>query len=169
MFYAPTLLTFPSRPKYDPLHHSCSRAVPYSKTGIPVSPSNHNPSLWHQFCGIKHRSQYCSYSYATFCVSRRSTSIDWQFLNKWKACRSKLRDLKQVLIANHTLHVARLCAGWSGVRIMAGARVSSRLHNIQPIFGARPTSYSMDNRGSFPVGKAAGAWGWPLTSIYCRG
>jgi len=27
----------------------------------------------------------------------------------------------------------------------------------------------MDTRGSFPGGKAAGAWRWPLTSIYCQG
>jgi len=26
----------------------------------------------------------------------------------------------------------------------------------------------MLNRGSCPVGKAAGAWSWPLTSIQCR-
>jgi hypothetical protein len=26
----------------------------------------------------------------------------------------------------------------------------------------------MGNRGSFPGGKAAGTWSWPLTSIYCR-
>jgi hypothetical protein len=74
VFYAPTLLTFPSRPKYDPLHHSCRRAAPYSKTGIPVSPSNHNPSLWHQFYGVKYRSQYCCYPYATFWVSRSCTT-----------------------------------------------------------------------------------------------
>jgi len=27
----------------------------------------------------------------------------------------------------------------------------------------------MGNRGPFPVGKAAGAWSWPLTSVWCRG
>jgi hypothetical protein len=26
----------------------------------------------------------------------------------------------------------------------------------------------MGSRGSFPGGKAAGAWNWPLTSILCR-
>jgi membrane-associated phospholipid phosphatase len=26
----------------------------------------------------------------------------------------------------------------------------------------------MGTRGSFPGGKAAGAWSWSLTSIYCR-
>jgi len=33
----------------------------------------------------------------------------------------------------------------------------------------RPASYPKGNRGSFPGGKAAGAWSWPLTSIKCRG
>jgi len=27
----------------------------------------------------------------------------------------------------------------------------------------------MGTRGYFPVGKAVGAWSWPLTSIWCRG
>jgi hypothetical protein len=27
----------------------------------------------------------------------------------------------------------------------------------------------MGTRGTFPGGKAARAWSWPLTSIYCRG
>jgi hypothetical protein len=27
----------------------------------------------------------------------------------------------------------------------------------------------MDTRCSFPGGKAAGVWSWPLTSICCRG
>jgi hypothetical protein len=34
---------------------------------------------------------------------------------------------------------------------------------------AHPASYPMGNRGSFPGGKAAGAWSWPLTFIQCRG
>jgi len=28
-----------------------------------------------------------------------------------------------------------------------------------------PASYPMGTMGSFPGGKAAGAWSWPLTSI----
>jgi hypothetical protein len=31
-----------------------------------------------------------------------------------------------------------------------------------------PASYPMGTRGSFPAGKAAGEWSWPLNSIYCR-
>jgi hypothetical protein len=32
-----------------------------------------------------------------------------------------------------------------------------------------PTSYPMGTGGSFPEGKAAGEWSWPLTSNQCRG
>jgi len=42
------------------------------------------------------------------------------------------------------------------------------LSHYQTESGAQPTSYSMDTSGSFPGGKAAGMWRWPLTSIYCR-
>jgi hypothetical protein len=36
---------------------------------------------------------------------------------------------------------------------------------IQNGSGAHPASYPMGTRGSFPGGKAAAAWSWPLTSI----
>jgi hypothetical protein len=35
--------------------------------------------------------------------------------------------------------------------------------------GAHPTSYPMGTKGSFSGDKAAGAWSWSLTSIYCWG
>jgi hypothetical protein len=34
---------------------------------------------------------------------------------------------------------------------------------------APPSLLSNGYRGSFPGGKAAGSWSWPLTSNYCRG
>jgi hypothetical protein len=43
------------------------------------------------------------------------------------------------------------------------------LHRVQNGSGAHPASYPMGTRGSFPGGKAAGAWSLPLTSIWCRG
>jgi hypothetical protein len=55
------------------------------------------------------------------------------------------------------------------VRFPAGARNFSLHHRVQNGPEAHPDSYPMGNRGSFPGGKAAGAWSWPLTSIYCRG
>jgi hypothetical protein len=36
---------------------------------------------------------------------------------------------------------------------------------VQNGSGAHPASYPMGTRGSFPGGKAVGAWRWPLTSI----
>jgi hypothetical protein len=64
---------------------------------------------------------------------------------------------------------AGLRAGWSRVRIPAKAGNFSLHHRVQTGSGAHPASYPMGTRGSFPGGKAAGAWIWPLTSIWCRG
>jgi hypothetical protein len=38
-------------------------------------------------------------------------------------------------------------------------------HRVQNGSEAHPASYPTGTRGSFPGGKAAGAWSWPLTSI----
>jgi alpha-glucosidase (family GH31 glycosyl hydrolase) len=38
------------------------------------------------------------------------------------------------------------------------------LNIVQTGIGVHPTSYPMDTGGSFPGGKAAEAWNWPLTS-----
>jgi hypothetical protein len=53
----------------------------------------------------------------------------------------------------------------SRVRFPAGAGNFSLHYSVQNGSGAHPTSYPMGTRGSFPGGKAAGAWSWPLTSI----
>jgi hypothetical protein len=37
-------------------------------------------------------------------------------------------------------------------------------HRVHNGSGAHPASYPMGTRGSFPGGKAAGAWSWPLNS-----
>jgi hypothetical protein len=50
----------------------------------------------------------------------------------------------------------------SRVRFPAGAGNFSLHHR------AHPASYPMGTRGSFPGGKAAGAWSWPLTCIQYR-
>jgi hypothetical protein len=55
--------------------------------------------------------------------------------------------------------------GGSKVRFPAGAGNFSLHHRVQNGSESRPASYPMDTRGSFPGGKAAGAWSWPLTSI----
>jgi hypothetical protein len=53
----------------------------------------------------------------------------------------------------------------SMVWFLAGAGNLSLHHHVQNGSGAHPASYQMGNRGSFPGGKAAGEWRWPLTSI----
>jgi hypothetical protein len=53
----------------------------------------------------------------------------------------------------------------SRVRFSVGAGNFSAHHRIQNGSGAHPASYPMCTGGSFPEGKAAGAWSWPLTSI----
>jgi hypothetical protein len=40
----------------------------------------------------------------------------------------------------------------------------SLLHVIQTGSGAHPASYPIGMGGSFPGGKEAGVWSWPLTS-----
>jgi hypothetical protein len=52
----------------------------------------------------------------------------------------------------------------SRVRFPAGCGNFSFHHSVQNGPGAHP-AYPMGTRGSFPEGKTAGAWSWPLTSI----
>jgi len=40
--------------------------------------------------------------------------------------------------------------------------LQNRVHNGS---GVHPAYYPIGTRGSFPEGKTAGAWSWPLTSI----
>jgi hypothetical protein len=56
-----------------------------------------------------------------------------------------------------------------GVRVPVGAGNSSPHHRVQTGSGAHAASYPIGTRGSFSGEKAAGAWSWPLTSIYYRG
>jgi len=63
--------------------------------------------------------------------------------------------------------VTWLRAGRQGVRFLAGVGIFSFRNQVQTGSGAHPASYSIYTCGSFPRGKAFGAWSWPLTSIYC--
>jgi hypothetical protein len=76
---------------------------------------------------------------------------------------------------SHPLYVwAGIATGYGlddrmiGVRFPAEVGNFSLRHRVQNGSGAHPASYPMDTRGSFPGGKAAGAWSWPRTSICCR-
>jgi hypothetical protein len=53
----------------------------------------------------------------------------------------------------------------SRFRFPAGAGNFSLHHCVENGFGAHSASYPMGTKGSFPGGKAAGAWSWLLTSI----
>jgi hypothetical protein len=77
--------------------------------------------------------------------------------------------LVQQLLAQPNIMGYGLDDRGSRVRFPAGAGNFSLHHRVQNGSGAHPASYPMGTRGSFFGGKAAGAWNWPLTSIYCRG
>jgi hypothetical protein len=50
-----------------------------------------------------------------------------------------------------------------------GSKNLSLIHSVQIDTWAHAASYPMAFESSFPAGKAAQAWSWLLTSIYCRG
>jgi hypothetical protein len=57
-----------------------------------------------------------------------------------------------------------LWAGYSRVAVPAGTGNFSLHHRVQNGSGARPASYPMGTRGSFPGGKATGVRGMKLTT-----
>jgi hypothetical protein len=57
----------------------------------------------------------------------------------------------------------------SGIRFSAGAGKFSLHHRVHNGSGVHPASYPTGNGGSFPGGKAAGAWSWPLVPRSMRG
>jgi len=54
--------------------------------------------------------------------------------------------------------------GASRVRFPVGAGKFSLHHHVQNGSGAHSAFYPMGTGGSFPSGKAAGAWSWPPSS-----
>jgi hypothetical protein len=66
-----------------------------------------------------------------------------------------------IIILNHKVHCqwysTGLLAGWSGVRVSAGAGNFSLHHRVQTDSGSHPASYPLHTRGSFPGGQAAGS------------
>jgi hypothetical protein len=78
--------------------------------------------------------------------------------------QSTLRSLR-VVAGISQWYRAGLRAGWSGVRVPAGAQNLSLHHRVHNGSGAHPASYPMGTRGFFPGSKATGAWSWPPTSI----
>jgi hypothetical protein len=62
-----------------------------------------------------------------------------------------------------------LRAGWPGFDSHKEREEFSLLHSTQTGSGAHPAFYPMGVRGSFSRDRAAGAWSWPLTSIWYWG
>jgi len=52
----------------------------------------------------------------------------------------------------------------TSVRFPVGARILAHRHYVHTGSGAHPASYPMCTGFSFPAGKAARAWSWPVTS-----
>jgi hypothetical protein len=82
----------------------------------------------------------------------------WLHFPEFTTCRAGLAQR----------YIAKLRVGWSEVRVPPGAGNFSLHHRVHTGSGVYPASYPMGTRDSFPGGKAAGAWSWPLTSTYCR-
>jgi hypothetical protein len=72
----------------------------------------------------------------------------------WKTFQVSVLHLHYIYIKQR--YRAGLRAGWSGVRVPAGARNFSFHHRVQTGSGAHPAYYAMDTRGSFPGVKLPG-------------
>jgi len=51
------------------------------------------------------------------------------------------------------------------VRLLASAEIFSLHHRVQTSSGTHSASYPGGTRCSFPGGKVAASWSWPLTSF----
>jgi hypothetical protein len=64
--------------------------------------------------------------------------------------------------------INRRAMGWTAWVQFPAVQDFSLLHSVQTDSWANPAYYPMGTGASFPGGKAAGAWSWPLIYIYCR-
>jgi hypothetical protein len=102
--------------------------------------------------------------------SSRKNRITWRFLARrsWISIYFHQPHLPSKFLAVASLYiqsVKRRDTGWTArVQFQTRETNFSLLHSVQTGFWAHSTPYPMDTEGSFPGGKAAGAWSWPLTS-----
>jgi hypothetical protein len=104
------------------------------------------------------------------CVLHPLTS-DFTFL-WWQEQKQRRIVTEQVVCKPWGNLVITVTRQWSGRPVFSSQQRQWRdfFHFAtasRPALG--PTQpHPMGTRGSFPAGKAAGAWSWPLTSIQCR-
>jgi hypothetical protein len=92
----------------------------------------------------------CKYSYS-FCAS-----TDVMICLTVSLCNAKLVQVQW-------LKVLLLGAGRPKDRSSSLSKVKNFLHVVHTCSEAYPASYPVGTGGSFPWGKAAGAWSWPFT------
>jgi hypothetical protein len=104
--------------------------------------------------------------------------MEWAALIIKLEGRKETIGIKETATNNSTVHYTEKSRhSWVGIalgdglddrgsrfRFPAGAGNFSLHHSVQNGSGAHPASYPMGTRGSFPGGKVAWAWSWPLTS-----
>jgi hypothetical protein len=86
-------------------------------------------------------------------------------LQQWKGVLWRSTDIFQMLnsVSAYSIH---LCVHIALIQICFKLRTVTTDATMRSI---SLVSYPVGTGGSFPRGKAAGAWSWPLTSIWCRG
>jgi hypothetical protein len=130
--------------------------------------------LFHVMCAVLcscHRTSQLSawYPYFIFRWSwARFSARRWTILTQISFCGfpqflRKKYALKWTITVSLKWYSSLLWAGWSGVRFLSVTGNFSLHHRVQNGSRAHPASSPMGIRGSFPEGKATGAWSWPLT------
>jgi hypothetical protein len=93
-----------------------------------------------------------------------------QYIEVWHTTENGMSKSWKLKNGTETVDRSRysnwLQAGWLRGRSSSPSRgrIFPPLHVVQTSSGAHPAPYPMGTGGSFPRGKTAGAWSWPLTS-----
>jgi hypothetical protein len=104
-------------------------------------------------------------NFPVFVGNRVELYLHSPFTPTWRVAQLKKHRDKFIFLALYLALGYGLDDRSSMFRFPAGAGNFSLHHRVQSGSGAHPASCPpMGTRGSFPGGKAAGAWSWPLTS-----
>jgi hypothetical protein len=93
---------------------------------------------------------------------RNLIKLCYDELQAWSGLHCKSQKQLKILISNIWNYCYGLDDRVSRVRFPTGAGNFSLHHRVQDGFEAHPASYLTGTTGSFPGGKATGAWSWPL-------